>query len=121
MAAAKKPAAKKAATKTTTAAKPRAAPAPVREPEPTPAAAPAATTVPAYGFFDVPTIEKSPWGILALILNIIPGGVGTIIAGAKAASGGQIVKGIIQFVLLWTVLAWVWSIIDGVRIFRRAV
>lgn len=72
------------------------------------------------GFFDVPTVERKPWGILGLILNIIPGGVGTIIAGAKTSQTNQIVKGIIQFLLTWTVIVWVWSVIDGVRIFRAS-
>ena len=72
------------------------------------------------GFFDVPTVERSPWGILGLVLNIIPGGIGTIIAGAKASDTGQIVKGIIQFLLTWTVIAWIWSLVDGIRIFTRS-
>lgn len=72
------------------------------------------------GFFDVPTVERSPWGILALILNIIPGGIGTLIAGVKTGETNQIVKGVIQFLLVWTVIAWVWSLVDGIRIFTRS-
>ena len=36
------------------------------------------------GFFDVPTVQRSPMGILCLILNIVPwGGIGSIIAGVQ--------------------------------------
>lgn len=72
------------------------------------------------GFFDVPTVERSPWGILCLILNIIPGGIGTIIAGAKVSDTGQIIKGVIQFLLVWLFIGWIWSLIDGIRIFTHS-
>lgn len=120
MAAAAKKSAKKAATKTSAAKTAKPAPA-MAEPAPThtPAAAPVAAAG-GIGFFDVATVEKSPWGILALILNIIPGGVGTIIAGAKASATNQIIKGIVQFLFTWTFVVWIWSIVDGVRMFKRA-
>lgn len=73
------------------------------------------------GFFDVPTVQRSPHGILCLILNIIPaGGIGTIIAGVTVKDNGQIVKGVIQFLLTWILIGWIWSIIDGIRIFMRS-
>jgi hypothetical protein len=73
------------------------------------------------GFFDVPTVERKPWGILALVLNILPApGVGSIIAGAKAGDRNQMIKGILQIVFVWTIIAYVWAIIDGVRIFRAS-
>ena len=73
------------------------------------------------GFFDVPTVERKPWGILALVLNILPApGVGSIIAGAKAGDRNQIIKGVLQVVFVWTIIAWVWAIVDGVRIYRAS-
>lgn len=116
MAAAKKTAAKKAATKTTTA---KAAPAPAPQPAHAPAA-PVATSA-GVGFFGVPTVERSPWGILCLILNIVPvPGVGTIIAGVKASATNQIVKGAVQILTTFILVGAVWSIIDGIRIFMRS-
>jgi hypothetical protein len=73
------------------------------------------------GFFDVPTVERKPWGILALVLNILPApGVGSIIAGAKAGDRTQIIKGVLQILFVWTIIAFVWAVIDGVRIFRAS-
>lgn len=71
-------------------------------------------------FFDVPTVQRKPWGILALILDVIVPGTGTIVAGAKVGETGQIIKGIIQLLLFWTIIGWVWSIIDGIRIFTHS-
>jgi hypothetical protein len=110
----------KTTTKTTTAKAPaKATPKTVMTPDPVPT--PAATTPTGnatLGFLDVPTLERSPWGILALVFNIIPGGVGTIIAGAKVSNTGQIIKGVLQLVI--PVLGWVWSIVDGIRMFTRS-
>jgi hypothetical protein len=73
------------------------------------------------GFFDVPTVERSPWGILCLILNIVPaGGIGTIIAGVKVSDTTQIVKGVIQLLLTFIFIGWIWSVIDGIRIFMAS-
>ena len=73
------------------------------------------------GFFDVPTVQRSPHGILCLILNIVPwGGIGSIIAGATAKDNMQIVKGVIQFLLTFIFIGWVWSVIDGIRIFLKS-
>ena len=73
------------------------------------------------GFFDVPTVERKPWGILGLILNILPyAGIGSIVAGAKDGDKNTIIRGIIQFLTGWLVIGWVWSIVDGVRIFRAS-
>jgi hypothetical protein len=73
------------------------------------------------GFFDVPTVERKPWGILALVLNILPApGVGSIVAGAKAGDRMQIIKGVLQVLFVWTIIAWVWAIVEGVRIYRAS-
>lgn len=116
-----KAASKTTTTTKTTASKPAAAKATKTTLSPDPVAAPAPVATGAtIGFFDVATVERKPWGILALIFNILPGGVGTIIAGAKVGNTGQIIKGILQFVLTWTVLAWIWSLVDGIRMFTRS-
>jgi hypothetical protein len=71
------------------------------------------------GFFDVPTVERKPWGILGLILNIIPAsGIGSIVAGAQAGHRNTIIRGILQFII--PVLGWVWGVIDGIRIYRAS-
>lgn len=73
------------------------------------------------GFFDVPTVQRSPWGILCLILNIVPiPGVGTIVAGvvSKENMTRDIIKGILQIVIPF--LGWIWGIIDGIRIFMKS-
>jgi len=73
------------------------------------------------GFFDVPAVERKPWGTLGLILNILPwGGVGSIVAGAKDGHRDTIIRGILQVVLTGIFIGWVWSVIDGIRIFRAS-
>jgi hypothetical protein len=69
----------------------------------------------------VPAVERSPWGILCLILNIVPlPGLGSIIAGAKTSHTKTIVFGIIQFVTAFIVIGWIWSIVWGVLIFMKS-
>lgn len=73
------------------------------------------------GFFDVPKLERSPWGILCLILNIVPyAGIGSIIAGVKAKENMQLIKGIIQLLTGWLLIGWIWSIIDGILMFMKS-
>lgn len=52
-------------------------------------------------------------GILILILNIIPGGIGTIIYG-------RVLRGVIEFFLGFFLIGWIFSIIDGIQIFTKA-
>jgi hypothetical protein len=69
----------------------------------------------------VPAVERNPWGILCLILNIVPwAGIGSIIAGAKASHTKTIVFGIIQFVTAVILIGWIWSIVWGVLIFMKS-
>lgn len=68
----------------------------------------------------VPTVARSPIGILALILNIIPGGIGSIVAGASAKDTKTIVFGVLQFVLGFVVVGWIWSIVWGILIFKES-
>ena len=73
------------------------------------------------GFFDVPTVERKPWGILGLVLNIVPyAGVGSILVGAKEGHRNTLIRGIIQLLTGWLVVGWIWSIVDGIRIFNAS-
>ena len=73
------------------------------------------------GFFDVPTVERKPWGILGLILNIVPwGGVGSLVVGIKDGHKPTIIRGVLQALLTLVLVGWIWSIVDGVRIFRAS-
>lgn len=89
-------------------------------------------------FASVPSIERRPWGLMALVLNILPvAGVGSILAGLKGRHGPCLVVGLLQCLIDvagvavvfvgagdWPVPfvfgAWLWSIIWGVRIFRTS-
>lgn len=68
----------------------------------------------------IPLVERSPWGILCLVLNIIPGGVGTIIAGAKTDDTKNIIFGVIQLLLAAAVIGWIWSLVWGIMIFTKS-
>lgn len=81
------------------------------------------------GFFTIPTLARRPYGILSLVLNIIPGGLGSIVAGIKGKSGGTVLVGVLQIPLIiapamlapaWTAVAWVWSLVWGILIFRKS-
>ena len=69
---------------------------------------------------DVPMLPRKPWGILALVLNIIPGGVGTIVVGVKGKHAPSVAIGVVQLVLVVVLLGWIWSVVWGVVIFRRS-
>jgi hypothetical protein len=71
------------------------------------------------GFFDVPTVERKPWGILGLLLNLLPG-IGSLTLGVKERHRPLLIRGVLQLVFFWLVLPWVWSIVDGVRIYRAS-
>lgn len=72
------------------------------------------------GFFEVPTVQRSPWGIICLVCNILLPGTGTLVAAGNAGSVKHFVFGLLQLLLFWTVLAWVWSIVWGILIFVRS-
>lgn len=71
-------------------------------------------------FLDTPSLERRPWGILCLVLDIVPGGVGTIVAGARARHTGSIVVGVLQLLLVPVLFGWVWSVAWGIAIFLRS-
>ena len=76
------------------------------------------------GFFDIPTVKRSPNGILALVLCILLGGLGTIIVGAIDDRGNNkkniIILGVIQLVLSFILVGWIWAVIWGIMVFVRS-
>jgi hypothetical protein len=76
------------------------------------------------GFFDIPTVKRSPNGILALVLCILLGGLGTIIVGAIDDRGNNkmniILLGVIQLVLTFILVGWIWAVIWGIMVFVRS-
>lgn len=80
------------------------------------------------GFFDLPTVKRSPTGILALVLCILLGGIGTIIVGAiEKNPQGQtqkniIILGVIQLVVTIVTfgIGWIWALIWGILVFVRS-
>lgn len=73
------------------------------------------------GFFDVPQTQRSPMGIVCLVLGIVGlGGLGTIIAGVMGKSDvtTHVIRGILQLVIPF--LGWLWGFIDGIRIFIKS-
>lgn len=69
----------------------------------------------------VPTVRRKPWGIICLVLNILPPGLGTMLAAARQEDTRNFVYGLIQF-LGWPLafIPWVWSIVWGVLIFMKS-
>jgi hypothetical protein len=67
-----------------------------------------------------PRVARSPWGIACLILDVLPiPGLGTIIAGVRDGRNltRDVVIGILQFILAFALIGWVWSIVWGIAIF----
>ena len=76
------------------------------------------------GFFDIPNVKRTPNGILALVLCILLGGLGTIIVGAIDDRGNDkkniIILGVIQLVLSIIAVGWVWAVVWGILVFVRS-
>ena len=76
------------------------------------------------GLFDIPTVKRTPNGILALVLCILLGGIGTIIVGAIDDRGndkkGIVILGVIQLLLSFIVIGWIWAIVWGILVFVRS-
>jgi hypothetical protein len=69
-----------------------------------------------------PTVERTPWGIIALVLGIFAlGGIGTIIAGviSKENLVRDIVIGVLQ--LLIPIVGWIWGLVWGILIFVKGI
>lgn len=71
------------------------------------------------GTWDVPQVEK-PWGLVCLLLNLFPSGVGTLIAAGQAKDLRNLLFGLLQLFLFFLILPWLWSVVWGVRIFLRS-
>lgn len=80
------------------------------------------------GLFDIPVVRRMNDGLLALILMILLGGLGTIIWAFIAKDLDQVQKkntiivGIIQLVVTFVTfgLGGIWAIIWGIVIFVKA-
>lgn len=68
----------------------------------------------------LPVVPRTPTGVLALVLNIVPGGVGTIVAGAAVRQRATILLGVLQLLLVPVAVGWVWSVVCGILILKRA-
>jgi hypothetical protein len=68
------------------------------------------------GFFTVPVIERKPWGILILVMNILPWpvGIGTMMAAAHERNWKMFVLGVLMMVVF--VVGWIYSIIWGIMV-----
>lgn len=89
-------------------------------------------------FTSIPILARKPWGIIALVLNILPvAGVGSVIAGLRGRHRGCLIIGLVQIIVdlvgvaivyagvaNWPIplvfAAWIWSILWGIRIYRAA-
>jgi hypothetical protein len=71
-------------------------------------------------FADVPVVTRKPWGIICLVMNVILPGTGTMIAAGNQEDVKHWVFGLVQMLLFWTVLPWVWSIVWGVLILLKS-
>ncbi len=74
------------------------------------------------GFFDLPTVKRNPTGILALVLCILLGGIGTIIIGVMEKKQNVWILGIIQIVVTIVTfgIGGLWALIWGIMVFVRS-
>ena len=65
-------------------------------------------------------------GLVVLILNIIPftAGIGTMVSACAGKSGKfngtALLFGILQWLLLFLLIGWIWSIIHGVWVYQAS-
>jgi hypothetical protein len=71
----------------------------------------------------VPVVRRKPWGIICLVMSIIPG-VGTMMAASNQENVRWFWSGLAQLVLSLTIVGAAigvpWSIISGVLIFVKS-
>lgn len=67
-----------------------------------------------------PIVTRKPWGVICLVMNILLPGTGSMIAGGNQEDIKYYIYGVVQLVLLWTLVAWAWSIVMGILIFLRS-
>lgn len=69
---------------------------------------------------DVPKVDE-PFPIVCFILNIVFPGFGTILCGIVGGMHMKsIIYGILQMVLASVLIGWIWSILWGYIIYKRA-
>ena len=66
---------------------------------------------------------QKPIGVLAMVLNVLLPGTGTLVACIVA---GKIKEGIVCFAMMWLMTfvflaGWVWSVVHGVMIFLKSI
>ncbi len=69
----------------------------------------------------IPAVQRTPWGIVSLILGIVGlGGVATIIAGVldKGNLVRDVVIGVLQLVIPF--VGWIWGLVWGILIFVKS-
>lgn len=73
----------------------------------------------AMHLLEVPIVPRK-WGIICLVFNIFPPGIGTMVAAGNQESVKHFVFGLLQFLFFWTLVGWIWSIWWGINIFRHS-
>lgn len=66
----------------------------------------------------VPTLESN-WGTGMFVVNILLPGVGTLVAGIKSERNTTMVIGVLQFLLAFLIVGWIWSIYWGWLIYKK--
>ena len=72
------------------------------------------------GAFTVPIVDRKPWGIICLVMNVFFPGTGSLIAAGNMEDIRTFVFGILQMLLTLILIGWLWSIIWGILIFVRS-
>jgi len=67
----------------------------------------------------VPTLDTN-WGTGMLVVNILVPGCGTLVAGIKSERNTTMVIGVLQFILAFVLIGWIWSIYWGYLIYKKA-
>lgn len=72
------------------------------------------------GAFTVPIVDRKPWGIICLVMNVLLPGTGSLVAAGNMEDLRTFVIGVLQILLFWTLIVWLWSIVWGVLILLRS-
>jgi hypothetical protein len=67
----------------------------------------------------IPTVRRRPWGIVCLVLNLLPG-IGTMVAAYQAAHRWSWLFGILQLLTAAAGIGVLWSVVWGILIFRAS-
>ncbi len=73
------------------------------------------------GLFDIPTFQRSPGGLLAIILGILLGGLGILIVGIVEKHKDTMIIGALQLLATFLFgLGWIWAAVWGILIFVKS-